>query len=133
MLKSYHHQFYSFQRFCLGIARKESVSENDTDLESRIALVGENGSGEITLVKLLTRRSASYRQLLECTQKDSSLHAASCRSTRDGHITRADPVQASRVKRGRVASGSFGNKASGDLVLRLIAFLSGRRDNWHLH
>ena len=47
------------------------------DLESRIALVGENGSGEITLVKLLTR-SASYKQLLECTQKpqNSSLHAA---------------------------------------------------------
>ena len=37
--------------------------------------------------------------------QDSSLHAASCRSTCDGHnIPRTDPVQNSRAKRGRVSS-----------------------------
>ena len=37
-LKDIHYQFYSFQRFCLGI--EEGISENVTDLESRIALWG---------------------------------------------------------------------------------------------
>ena len=48
-------------------------TSNFTDLESRIALVGENSSGEITLVKLLTR-AAFYRQLLEYTQKPHFTH-----------------------------------------------------------
>ena len=74
------------------------------------------------LVKLLTRDlhptstgeaphkkcgSCTHRQLLKHTQKpqDSSLHAASCQSTCDGHnITRTDPVQTSKAKRGRVSS-----------------------------